>query len=112
MRLLRERRAGGGDQGAEQTANLDGAALAEAKGCQSCHAVDRVVRGPAYKDVAAVYEYSADDIVMLMESIRNGSKGKWAARLGDSLECPAKGNLVSEEEAKKLVTWILKKLNK
>ena len=89
-------------------ASLDGSGLAVAKGCISCHAADRVVLGPAFKDIAAAYEYSADNIVALMENVRNGSQGKWAARLGDSLECPAKSNLVSEEEAKKLVVWILK----
>lgn len=130
MRALREQRGGGSSSSpsagtstnpspspspagggvpipAPTQASLDGAALAEAKSCLSCHAVEETVYGPAYKDIAAKYEYSADDIVRLMGSIRNGSKGAWKDNLGVSLEMPA-STLVNDEEAKKLVVWILK----
>ena len=31
-------------------------ALAKAKNCMSCHAIDKKLVGPAYKDVAAMYK--------------------------------------------------------
>ena len=33
-------------------------ALAKAKNCMACHAIDKKIVGPAYKDVAAKYKLS------------------------------------------------------
>ena len=50
-------------------------ALAKSKNCLSCHAVDKKVVGPAYKDVAK--KYTAKDEAMLANKIIKGGKGSW-----------------------------------
>ena len=76
-------------------------ALARKNDCFGCHAVATKLVGPAYKDVAAKYAGEADAQAMLVQSIRNGSVGKW----GD-LPMPAHPKL-SEADAKKLASWVL-----
>ena len=76
-------------------------ALARKSDCLGCHAVATKLGGPAYKDVAAKYAGQADAQAMLVQSIRNGSVGKW----GD-LPMPAHPKL-SEADAKKLAAWVL-----
>ena len=75
-------------------------ALATAKGCTACHATDRKLVGPAYKDVAAKYKAQPDAASLLAASALNGSQGKWGP-------VPMPPNKVSEEEARKLAAWIL-----
>lgn len=76
-------------------------ALARKNDCMGCHAVATQLVGPAYKDVAAKYAGQADAQAILVQSIRNGSVGKW----GD-LPMPAHPKL-SEADAKKLAAWVL-----
>lgn len=77
-------------------------ALARKNDCMGCHAVATKLVGPAYKDVAAKYAGQSDAQAMLVQSIRNGSVGKW----GD-LPMPAHPKLL-EADAKKLAAWVLK----
>ncbi len=74
-------------------------ALAKAKNCLSCHAVDKKVVGPSYKDVAK--KYSAKDEAMLAEKIIKGGKGVWGP-----VPMPPNPS-VKPEEANQLVKWIL-----
>ena len=76
-------------------------ALAGKSGCLGCHAVAVKLVGPAYKDVAAKYAGQADAQAMLMQSIRNGSVGKWG-----ELPMPAHPK-ISDADLKKLATWVL-----
>ncbi|MGP0094148.1 MAG: c-type cytochrome [Xanthobacteraceae bacterium] len=50
----------------------DGAALATAKGCMNCHAVDERKAGPAFKDVAAKYAGNATAESTLVSELRDG----------------------------------------
>ncbi len=75
-------------------------ALAKAKNCMSCHAIDKKLVGPAYKDVAAKYKGKAGAVDTLAAKVKTGGKGAWG-------EIPMPPNNVTPEEAKKLVTWIL-----
>ena len=77
-------------------------ALAKKNDCLGCHAIAVKLVGPAFKDVAAKYAGQSDAAERLVESIRNGSVGKW----GD-LPMPAHPKL-SAADAKKLVEWVLK----
>lgn len=77
-------------------------ALARKNDCLGCHAVAVKLVGPAFKDVAAKYAGQSDATERLVESVRNGSVGKW----GD-LPMPAHPKL-SAPDAKKLVEWVLK----
>lgn len=75
-------------------------AMAKAKGCTACHAVDKKVVGPAYKDVAKKYKAEKDGKATMVASILKGSQGKWGA-------IPMPANKVTDEEAQKLAAWIL-----
>ena len=75
-------------------------ALAKAKNCMSCHAIDKKLVGPAYKDVAAKYKGDAGAVDKLAAKVKAGGKGVWG-------EIPMPPNNVTPDEAKKLVTWIL-----
>jgi len=75
-------------------------ALAKAKNCMSCHAIDKRLVGPAYKDVAAKYKGDAGAVDKLASKIKAGGKGVWG-------EIPMPPNNVTPDEAKKLATWVL-----
>lgn len=76
-------------------------ALAQKNNCMGCHAVGVKLVGPAFKDVAAKYAGQSDASDRLVESVRNGSVGKW----GD-MPMPAHPDL-STADAKKIVAWVL-----
>ena len=75
-------------------------ALAKAKNCMACHAIDKKLVGPAYKDVAAKYKGDKGAVAMLATKIKTGGKGVWG-------EVPMPPNNVTPEEATKLATWVL-----
>ncbi|HQU79213.1 MAG TPA: c-type cytochrome [Azonexus sp.] len=75
-------------------------ALAKAKNCMACHAIDKKVVGPAYKDVAAKYKGDKTAVATLAAKIKTGGKGVWG-------EVPMPPNNVTPEEATKLATWVL-----
>ena len=76
-------------------------ALATAKNCMACHAVDKKLVGPAYKDVAAKYAGQKDAADKLAVKIIKGSSGVWGP-----VPMPANAQ-VNEAEAKKLAAWVL-----
>jgi cytochrome c len=75
--------------------------LAQKKNCMSCHAVDKKVLGPSYKDVAAKYAGQKDAVDKLTQKVLKGGAGVWGA-----VPMPA-NTQVSEAEAKQLVQWVL-----
>ena len=77
------------------------AALAQTKNCLGCHAVDRKVVGPAFKDVAAKYAGDASASARLAAKIRAGGAGVWGP-----VPMPA-NEQVSETEAAQLAAWVL-----
>lgn len=76
-------------------------ALATSKNCMACHAVDKKLVGPAYKEVAAKYKSDKTAVDKLTAKVIKGGSGAWGA-----VPMPANPQ-VSEADAKKLVTWIL-----
>ena len=52
-------------------------ALATAKNCMACHAVDKKLVGPSYKDVAAKYAGQKDAVDKLAVKIIKGGSGVW-----------------------------------
>ena len=76
-------------------------ALAASKNCMACHAVDKKVVGPAYKDVAAKYAKQKDAADMLATKIMKGGFGVWGP-----VPMPANAQ-VNPADAKKLAAWIL-----
>lgn len=79
-------------------ANAD---LAKAKNCMACHANDKKLVGPAYKDVAAKYAADKDAVNKLAKKIREGGVGVWG-----QVPMPANPQ-VSEAEAQTLAKWVL-----
>jgi len=76
--------------------------LLDANACLGCHAIDRKIVGPAYRDVAAKYRGDADAPAKLQLSIRNGGAGKWGA-----VPMPAFAQL-KPDEVKALAEFVLK----
>jgi cytochrome c len=75
--------------------------LAQKKNCMACHATDKKLIGPSYKDVAAKYAGQKDAADKLAQKIQKGGSGVWGA-----VPMPANPQ-VSEAEAKQLAAWVL-----
>lgn len=74
--------------------------LAKAKNCTTCHAVDKKIVGPSFKDIAAKRGAEKGAEAALAGKIKNGSKGEWGA-------VPMPANAVSDAEAATLAKWVL-----
>jgi cytochrome c len=77
--------------------------LATSKMCMGCHAVDKKVVGPAFKEVAAKYAKQKGALPQLVERVMKGSGSKlnWG-----TMPMPANPQ-VSKAEAELLVKWVL-----
>ena len=75
--------------------------LAKQKNCLACHAVDKKLVGPAYKDVAAKYANDKDAAPRLAKKVREGGVGVWG-----QIPMPANPQ-VNEAESLQLVKWVL-----
>ena len=76
-------------------------ALAASKNCMACHAMDKKLVGPSYKDVAKKYAGQKDAADKLATKIVKGGSGVWGA-----IPMPANPQ-VNEADAKKLAAWVL-----
>lgn len=76
-------------------------ALAKKNECLACHAVSKKLVGPAYREVGAKYAGQSGAEDQLVQSMREGSSGKW----GD-IPMPPHPNL-SDDDAHRLARWIL-----
>jgi cytochrome c len=76
-------------------------ALASKNGCLACHAVDKKVVGPSYKEVAAKYRNDKGAEAKLIDKVKKGGTGVWG-------QVPMPPNAqVSDADVKTLVKWIL-----
>ena len=74
--------------------------LAASSNCLACHKTDAQLVGPSFQDIAAKYKEEGGSEI-LVESVKNGSTGKWGA-------IPMPPNAaVSDEDIQTLVNWIL-----
>ena len=80
---------------------LANADLAQKKNCMACHATDKKLVGPAYKDVAAKYAGQKDAADKLADKIVKGGQGVWGP-----VPMPPNAQ-VSAAEAKQLAQWVL-----
>jgi cytochrome c len=76
-------------------------ALASKSACMSCHAVDRKLVGPSYKDVAAKHKGEAGAVDKVAARIKSGGSGMYGP-----IPMPAQPNL-KPDELKLLAQWIL-----
>ncbi|MBL0141909.1 MAG: c-type cytochrome [Betaproteobacteria bacterium] len=79
-------------------ANLE---LATKSACTACHAVDKKLVGPAYKDVAAKYKGNPKAEAMLIEKVKKGGVGTWG-----QVPMPPNAN-VKDADIATLVKWVL-----
>jgi cytochrome c len=76
-------------------------ALAKKYNCLACHAVDKKLIGPSYKDVAAKYKGVAGAQAKMIAKVKNGGAGTWG-------QIPMPPNAaVPDADLKKMVDWIL-----
>jgi cytochrome c len=76
-------------------------ALAAKSACLACHAVDKKVVGPAYKDVAAKHKGQADGLEKVMARIKSGGSGMYGP-----VPMPPQPNL-KDDQVKLLAEWVL-----
>jgi len=76
-------------------------ALASKNACLACHAVDKKLVGPSYKDVAAKHKGQADALAKVSARIKSGGSGMYGP-----VPMPAQPNL-KDEEVRVLAAWIL-----
>jgi cytochrome c len=74
--------------------------LAQKTGCLACHAVDKKLVGPSYKDIAAKYKGEKGAEAHLVQKVLKGGGGVWG-------QIPMPPNNVSDAQAQQLVKWIL-----
>ncbi|MDT8998038.1 c-type cytochrome [Paucibacter sp. APW11] len=83
-------------------AQADEAALSKA-GCMACHAKDKKLVGPSFKDVANKYK-GQDVTAALAAKVRAGGKGVYGP-----IPMPANGpEKISDAELNSGMAWILK----
>jgi cytochrome c551/c552 len=70
-------------------------------GCTACHALDKRVVGPSFREVAAKYSGDAGAAARLAAKIRTGGQGAWG-----SVPMPPNAAM-SEGDAKTLAAWVL-----
>ena len=83
------------------SAPRDAQALMTANNCLACHAIDRRLVGPGFKEVASKYAGKADAVAQVTRNIRAGGAGKWG-----SIPMPPFSQL-SESEAQTLARYVL-----
>ena len=75
--------------------------LAKKNACTACHAVDKKIVGPAYKEVAAKYRGDKTAEAKLIDKVKKGGVGVWG-------QVPMPPNTtVKDEDVKALVKWVL-----
>ena len=75
--------------------------LAKKNACTACHAVDKKLVGPAFKEVANKYRNDKKAEAMLVEKVKKGGVGVWG-----QVPMPPNTN-VSDADVKTLVKWVL-----
>ena len=80
---------------------LASADLARKHNCLACHAVDKKMVGPSYKDIAAKNKGDAAAPARLADKVKKGGAGVWG-------QIPMPPNpAVSDADIKTLVDWVL-----
>ena len=75
--------------------------LLAANACIACHALDKPVVGPSFRDVAAKYGGQPDAAGRLAKKVKEGGAGVWG-----SVPMPPNGG-IGEAELTRIVGWIL-----
>ena len=71
-------------------------------GCTACHAVDKKIVGPAYKDVANKYRGDSGAAAKLVDKVKKGGSGVWG-----QIPMPPNSPQVSDADIAADVKYIL-----
>jgi len=88
------------------TAHEESLSLARKSGCLACHAIDKKIVGPAWKDVAKRYKGDSDAKARLITKVSKGGSGNWKDVVG-SAAMPPYSPRVSNDNIAKLVEFVL-----
>ena len=82
--------------------------LAQMNGCIECHTVSATSVGPSWLAIAERYKEAphAEAKAILINSVMNGSKGKWLTWKGGE-GMPPLGRRVAQQDIEELVDYIL-----
>ncbi|MGA0023730.1 MAG: c-type cytochrome [Burkholderiales bacterium] len=75
--------------------------LAQSSGCMTCHAVDKKLIGPGFKEIAAKYKNDKGAEAKLAQKIKSGGSGVWG-----TIPMPPNAH-VKESDIKTLAQWVL-----
>lgn len=70
-------------------------------GCVACHATDKKLVGPSFKDISSKYKSKSDAVTYLTNKIKVGGAGVWGP-----IPMPAQAH-VSEADRQAMAKWIL-----
>ncbi len=73
--------------------------LATKNNCMGCHAVDKKLVGPSYKDIAAKYKGKGAEAA-LVKKVKAGGTGVWGTMAMPPSPAP-------EADVKQIVDWIM-----
>ena len=76
-------------------------ALLSKNACMACHAVDRKLVGPSYRDVAKKYQGDTQAVDKLAAKVKKGGSGVWGP-----IPMPPHAH-VSDADIRLMVKWIL-----
>lgn len=80
--------------------------LARKSGCLACHAVDKKVVGPAWRDVSKRYKEDPDANAKLIAKVSKGGRGNWTDVVGTAA-MPPYSPRVSDQDIALLVEFVL-----
>lgn len=76
-------------------------ALAQKSACMTCHAVDKKIVGPGFKEVSAKYKGDKSAEAKLIKKVKDGGSGAWG-----NIPMPPNPQ-VKDEDIKTIVRWVL-----
>ena len=76
--------------------------LAKRVGCTACHATDKKIVGPSFKEVAAKYRGDKGAEAKLVEKVKKGGAGVWG-----QVPMPPNSPQVKDADIHTLVKWVL-----
>jgi cytochrome c len=91
-----------GTFGAVAHADVDaGLRVARGNACMGCHAVDRKLVGPSFKQIAERYKTDPQAVPKLSKKVKDGGSGVWGA-----IPMPAHPRM-SDADVRSVVGWVL-----
>jgi cytochrome c len=77
--------------------------LAKKARCVACHAADKKMVGPSFKDIGAKYKDQPGVEATLTEKVRNGGAGVW----GEIPMSPNGPDKIADADLQSLLRWVL-----